>query len=90
MWRNKEMNIDLTEWVLPIVAVAVYVVCEIVKRTNVLDNNKYIPLIAGVLGVLFSFWANHALTFEIFAQGLVSGFSATGIDQVYKQLTKGE
>ncbi len=83
-------NIDMSIYVVPAVAVAVYVVCSIIHNIDKIDN-KYIPLIAGILGIAFSAWMNGGFSFDIFLQGLVSGFGATGANQVIKQLfTNGE
>ena len=68
-------------------------VAEIIKATKL--NKKWIPPICGILGgvmgpiamkIIPSFPASDMLT--AVAVGIVSGLSATGINQTYKQLTR--
>lgn len=45
-------------------------------------------MIAGCLGVFANIWVNQwQVTFPIVLEGLASGLSATGIDQLIKQTT---
>ena len=72
----------------------VYVIGLTVKNTSL--NNKWIPSISGVAGILLGiaayfigvpdFPASDVLTAA--AVGAVSGLAATGINQVAKQLNK--
>lgn len=70
-----------------------FLAAEIVKAAKL--NKKWIPPICGILGgalgpiamrVITSFPASDMLT--AVAVGIVSGLSATGINQTYKQLTR--
>lgn len=76
---------------------AITVICYLaalgVKATKL--DNKFIPIICGVLGgilgvvgmfVIPEYPAGDVLNAA--AVGIVSGFAATGINQVYKQMTK--
>ena len=72
------MNIN--EYVVAIVAVAVYLVCLILHSIKFIDN-RWLPLIAGALGILFNVWYSRSFNFAVFLGGLASGLSATGIDQ---------
>ncbi len=76
--------------------VAIMVICyligEIVKNTGL--ENKWVPTICGVAGgilgvagmvVMPEFPASDYIT--AIAVGVVSGLSATGVNQAYKQLT---
>ena len=67
-------------YILPMVAVATYVICAIIKPF-LGNKSKYLPLIAALCGVIFAFWMEGNLSFATFVAGLVSGFGATGIDQ---------
>lgn len=82
-------NIDITKWIIPIVAVAVYVICEVVKSTKLIDNTRWIPGLAIVLGIVFSFWNSESVSFLAFVQGLASGWCAIGIHETAKAV-KGE
>lgn len=78
-----------------VITVICFLVGQLVKATGL--NNKYIPVIVGVAGgalgvlgmfVMPEFPATDYMTAA--AVGIVSGLAATGINQVYKQLTKEE
>ena len=73
----------ITDYVVMITAVTVCAVCFIVKQF-IGENKKYIPLIAGVLGILFNWWVMKDMTPLVFTQGLVSGLGATGLWEVIK------
>lgn len=76
-----------------VITVICFLVGQLVKVTGL--DNKYIPVIVGVAGgalgvlgmfVMPEFPATDYMT--AVAVGIVSGLAATGINQVYKQLTK--
>lgn len=78
---------------IPSIIIICYLVAQFVKATKI--ANKYIPVVCGimggVLGVVAMFFvpdypAKDVLT--AIAIGIVSGLSATGINQIYKQLSK--
>lgn len=90
------MSIDTLGIVaVPVITVIVFLIAEGVKATPL--DNKWIPVICGATGgilgvvaylIMAEFPATDYLT--AIAVGIVSGFAATGIHQVYKQLTKDE
>lgn len=78
---------------IPSIIIICYLVAQFVKTTKL--DNKYIPVICGImggaLGVVAMYFvpdypANDILT--AIAIGIVSGLSATGINQIYKQLSE--
>lgn len=78
----------------PAIVVICYLVAQGVKATSL--NNKWLPVICGALGGVLgviAMWlvpdypAGDYMT--AVAVGIVSGLAATGVNQVYKQLTKG-
>ena len=69
-----------SNYMLPMVAVAVYIICAIIKPLMG-DKSKYLPLVAAGCGIIFAFWMQSSVSFSTFVAGLVSGFGATGIDQ---------
>jgi hypothetical protein len=87
---------DLTSLGIASVA-AITVICflvgQVVKASGI--DNKWIPIVCGVVGAILGpaamltgvpdFPAGDILT--AVAVGIVSGLAATGINQVYKQLT---
>ena len=77
-----------------VITVICFLVGEVVQATGL--DNKWIPIICGVVGaalgiagmfIMPDFPAGDYLTAA--AVGIVSGLAATGINQVYKQLSKG-
>ena len=88
----------MTEFVaFPAIVVICYLVGVGCKTVGNDASDKFIPLICGVVGAILGIvmfltipnfipadnWA------EAIATGIVSGLSATGINQVYKQLKEG-
>lgn len=78
-----------------VITVICFLVGQVVKVTGL--DNKYIPVIVGVAGGLLGvagmfimpeFPASDYMT--AVAVGIVSGLAATGINQVYKQLSGGK
>lgn len=78
-----------------VITVICFLVGQVVKATGL--DNKWIPIICGVVGaalgiagmfIMPDFPAGDYLTAA--AVGIVSGLAATGINQVYKQLSKGD
>lgn len=77
------------------ITVICFLVAQVVKATSL--DNKWLPVICGALGgvlgpvALYYHIPEFPATdyFTAVAVGIVSGFAATGINQVYKQLNKG-
>lgn len=90
------MSIDTLGIVsIPAIVVIVFLIAEGVKATSL--DNKWIPVVCGfvggILGVVAHFVMDEFPATDILsaiAIGIVSGFAATGVHQVYKQLTKPE
>ena len=75
------MNIE--EYVVVAVMVAVWIVIQILKKPVFVKFGlaDYMPLFAALLGVVFTLWINSALDFNLFLQGIASGFAATGMNE---------
>lgn len=74
------------------ITVICYLAAQAVKATNL--DNKWLPVICGVLGgilgVVGLYWIPEYPAQDIItaiAVGIMSGLSATGVNQVYKQLS---
>lgn len=59
----------------------------LIKHCTPLDN-KYIPLIVAVVGLLIAVWSHwsEGITPVVLLGGLFSGLASTGFHQVFKQL----
>lgn len=79
------MNIQ--DYVVPAISAGVYLTLLMVKPLFKEEWRKYLPLLAGLLGVALNAWFNMGFSFCIFLEGLASGLGATGIDQLIKQTT---
>lgn len=71
--------------VLVIVGICVCVGYVIKTSVPKLDN-KYIPLIVAVLGVVLNIWIVKAISPDVLLGGMFSGLASTGLHQVFKNL----
>lgn len=77
------------------ITVICYLAAQAVKATPL--DNKWLPVICGVLGgilgvvALYTGLPNFPATDPLTAisVGIISGLAATGVNQIYKQLTSG-
>ena len=77
---------------IPVITVICFLAAEAVKATQL--DNKWLPIVCGVLGGILGIVAMFIIPnfpgedyLTSIAIGIVSGLAATGIHQVYKQLT---
>ena len=76
----------LNEYMIPVVLGICLVIGWVIKKWIADIDNKYIPTIVTVLGVLLAVWFNNwIVTPEIILSGLVTGAASTGMHQVFKQ-----
>ncbi len=81
---------------IPCITVIVYLIAEIFKAITKGEKKELLPVLCGVaggiLGVICFFFIPEYIAgenlFSSIATGIVSGFSATGVHQIYKQMTK--
>lgn len=72
----------LTEYMVPVIVGLCLCAGFIVKRWIKDVDNKYIPTLCGVLGVLLALWINWgAITPGTILSGLASGLASTGLHQ---------
>ena len=84
---------DLAFTAVPAVVVICYLLAQGLKATAL--PNRWLPVICGAAGAvlgLLGMWLMPDCPAEDYltaaAVGIASGFAATGVNQVYKQLTK--
>lgn len=77
----------LNDFMLPIVFGICLCVGYIIKQWVDDVDNKYIPTICAVLGIILATWmSGWAVTPKVLLEGLFSGLSSVGAHQVFKQL----
>ena len=79
----------LTEYYAPVIMGICVCIGDIIKHPVPTDKiNRFIPLIAGVLGVGLNMWLQMSVTPLVVLTGLVSGLSSTGMYEAFEQLIK--
>ena len=79
---------DLTTYAVPVIMAICWCIGFIVKKWIKDVDNKFIPTIGAILGVLLNVWMNGWLfTPEIILGGLASGLASTGINELVTQYT---
>ena len=61
----------------------------IIKTSFSSIDNKYIPLIMAILGVVLNVWINMNITPEIILAGMFSGLASTGLYEAFRNLIGG-
>lgn len=78
----------IQQYCIPIIVAVCYCICFGIKKTE-LVKNKYLPIISIVLGGISGILMN-GFSYEAIALGICSGAAATGVHQIFKQLSKDE
>ena len=72
-------------YVIPVIMGLCLIVGYVVKNFTGAEN-RYIPTVVAVLGVVLAVWMNlPAITPEVILSGAVSGLASTGMHQMFKQ-----
>ena len=58
----------------------------VIKQSMPNVDNKYIPLVMAILGVIIALWINMGVTPQIILSGLFSGLASTGLHQMFTKL----
>lgn len=61
----------------------------VIKNSLPIDD-KYIPLIMAILGIVLNIWVNSSINPNILLEGMFSGLASTGVHQSFKQLISKE
>lgn len=76
----------LNEYMLPVVLGICLCVGYVVKKWVKDVDNKYIPTIVSLLGIVLSSWiSGWSITPDVILGGLISGLASTGLHQLFKQ-----
>ena len=76
----------LNDYVVLVVVGICLCIGYVLKNSFPKLDNKYIPLIMAILGVVLDVWINMSITPEIILAGMFSGLASTGLHQAFKQL----
>ena len=83
------MNLDfLTKYLVCVIVGICLCVGYVIKTSIPKIDNKYIPLIMAVLGIILNVWVNMRFTPDILLGGLFSGLASTGLHQAFTQIIK--
>lgn len=74
----------LQEYIVPVTLAICFCIGFIVKKWIKDVDNKYIPTVCAIIGVLINVWVMGDFTPQVLLGGLASGLSATGLDQLIK------
>jgi uncharacterized membrane protein len=80
------MTMDI---IMAMIDVAVFVVCAIagcIMKKHLPTDNKWIPTVLPVLGIILCCFANKEISVAVIAAGALSGWAATGAHQAFTQL----
>ena len=81
-----DLNFFTNYLVLLVVGICVCI-GYVIKTSFPKVDNKYIPLIMAILGVILNAWlSNWNISPDVLLGGLFSGLSSTGLHQVFKNL----
>lgn len=84
------MNIE--EFVILPIAIGVMICTEVIKKVAFKDEalrDRFVPLVAILLGVLFNTWYNQwQFDYIVFLNGLASGFAGIGTFAAAKSVFK--
>lgn len=76
----------LNEYMLPVVLGICLCVGYVIKQWIKDVDNKYIPTIVVVLGIVLSAWiSDWTITPNVILSGMISGLASTGMHQLFKQ-----
>lgn len=80
----------MEELYIPLILILCLVLGYILKHWIKDVDNKYIPTILTVVGVVAACCSNMDVTLELIVGGAISGLSATGMHQAFKQYIQKE
>lgn len=76
----------ITQLYIPLVVIACLIIGYIMKKWISDVDNKWIPTVCCVAGVVLACVAQHGISIDIIVAGAVSGLASTGLHQAFKQL----
>jgi hypothetical protein len=80
----------LNDYVVLVVVGICLCIGYVLKNSFPKLDNKYIPLIMAILGVVLNVWISKEITPDILLAGMFSGLSSTGLHQLFKNIIGGD
>ena len=80
----------LNDYVVLVVVGICLCIGYVLKNSFPKLDNKYIPLIIAILGVVLNIWIAKKITPDILLAGMISGLSSTGLHQAFKNIIGGD
>ena len=80
----------LNDYVVLVVVGICLCIGYVLKNSFPKLDNKYIPLIMAILGVVLNVWIAKEITPDILLAGMISGLSSTGLHQTFKNIIGGD
>ena len=80
----------LNDYVVLVVVGICLCIGYVLKNSFPKLDNKYIPLIMAILGVVLNIWISKKITPDILLAGMISGLSSTGLHQTFKNIIGGD
>lgn len=87
------MDLSVLTQYLDILIVGICLCVGFVVKKWIKDvDNKYIPTIVAVLGLILKvvFYFNNGITLELILSGLLSGLASTGLYEAFRNLIESE
>jgi hypothetical protein len=82
------MNMTM-DAIMAMIDIAVFVICGIagcIMKRHLPTDNKWIPTVLPVLGIVLCCLANKEFSVAVIAAGAISGWAATGAHQAFTQI----
>lgn len=80
----------LQEYLAPVIVGICLCIGYVVKRWIKDVDNKYIPTVVAVVGIILAIWIHRAVSPSIVLSGIFSGLASTGLHQLFTRLLKGK
>lgn len=80
----------LTEFIVAITLAFCIGVGYVIKTSLDFIPNKYIPIIMGIIGIVFNCYVNMTITPTILVGGLVTGLASTGCYELFRNFIGGK
>ena len=80
----------LNDYVVLVVVGICLCIGYVLKNSFPKLDNKYIPLIMAILGVVLNVWIAKGISPDILLGGMFSGLASTGLHQLFKNIIGGD